>query len=88
MTLLPGEVHLADLFEGGLRPVIIVSREQLNRGTLYLGVPVTASRIEERRRYANYVFLSAGAGACAAMLRRTTGKTPGGTTRPCRRRCA
>ena len=62
MTVLPGEVHLADLFEGGMRPVIIVSREQLNRGTLYLGVPVTSSRVEERRRYANYVFLSAGAG--------------------------
>ena len=62
MTVLPGEVHLADLFEGGMRPVIIVSREQLNRGTLYLGVPVTSSRVEERRRYANYVFLSARAG--------------------------
>ncbi len=62
MTPLPGEVHLADLFEGGLRPVVIVSREQLNRGTLYLGVPVTSARVEERRRYGNYVFLQAGAG--------------------------
>lgn len=62
MTPLPGEVHLADLFEGGLRPVILVTREQLNRGTLYLGVPVTSSRVPERRRYANYVYLPAGTG--------------------------
>jgi mRNA-degrading endonuclease toxin of MazEF toxin-antitoxin module len=50
VTILPGEVHLADLFAGGMRPVVIVSREQLNRGTLYLGVPVTGSRVDERRR--------------------------------------
>jgi mRNA-degrading endonuclease toxin of MazEF toxin-antitoxin module len=66
VTILPGEVHLADLFEGGMRPIIIISREQLNRGTLYLGVPVTGSRVEERRRYANYVFLSAGTGGLRA----------------------
>jgi mRNA-degrading endonuclease toxin of MazEF toxin-antitoxin module len=62
MTTLPGEVHLADVFEGGMRPVVIVSREQLNRGTLFLGVPLTSSRVSERRKYANYVFLAAGVG--------------------------
>lgn len=62
MSVLPGEVHLADVFEGGLRPVIIVSREVLNRGSLFLCVPVTSSRVAERRRYANYVFLPAGTG--------------------------
>jgi mRNA-degrading endonuclease toxin of MazEF toxin-antitoxin module len=61
MTL-PGEVHLADMFEGGLRPIVIVSREQLNRGTLSLCVPFTSSRVSERRRYANYVFVPAGTG--------------------------
>lgn len=32
MTAQPGEVYLADIFEGGVRPVVIVSREQRNRG--------------------------------------------------------
>lgn len=59
MSVSPGDVYLADIFEGGTRPVIVVSREQLNRG---LVVPVTSSRVGERRRYANYVFLPAGAG--------------------------
>jgi len=62
MTVAPGEIYLADIFEGGTRPVIIVSREQLNRGGLYLAVPVTASRVQERRRFANYVYLPAGSG--------------------------
>ena len=62
MSVVPGEIHLADIFEGGTRPVIIVSRAQLNRGGLYLAVPVTSARVEERRRYANYVFLPAGTG--------------------------
>jgi len=62
MTMLPGDVHLADIFEGGVRPVVIVSRAELNRGTLFLCVPLTSSRVAERRRYANYVFLARGAG--------------------------
>jgi mRNA-degrading endonuclease toxin of MazEF toxin-antitoxin module len=41
---------------------VIVSREQLNCGGLFLAVPTTSSRVAERRRYRNYVFLSAGAG--------------------------
>lgn len=61
MSLQPGEVHLADIFEGGLRPVVVVSREELNRGTIVLAVPVTSARVNERRRYPNYVFLPAGA---------------------------
>ena len=62
MSAKPGEVHLADIFEGGTRPVVIVSREQLNRGSLFLCVPLTSSRVDERRKYANYVFLPAGTG--------------------------
>lgn len=60
--MLPGEVHLADVFEGGQRPIVIVSREQLNRGTSFLCVPFTSARVAERRRYANYVFVPAGTG--------------------------
>jgi mRNA-degrading endonuclease toxin of MazEF toxin-antitoxin module len=64
VSALPGEVYLADIFDGGKRPIIIVSREKLNRGSVYLAVPVTSSRVEERRAYANYVFLPAGAAGC------------------------
>jgi mRNA-degrading endonuclease toxin of MazEF toxin-antitoxin module len=42
--------HLADIFEGGTRPVVIVSREELNRGALCLAVPITSSRVDEWRR--------------------------------------
>jgi mRNA-degrading endonuclease toxin of MazEF toxin-antitoxin module len=45
-----------------VRPVVVVSRAELNRGTLFLCVPLTSSRVAERRRYANYVFLPRGAG--------------------------
>jgi mRNA-degrading endonuclease toxin of MazEF toxin-antitoxin module len=62
VSVQPGEVYIADIFEGGMRPVVIVSREQLNRGSLFLCVPVTSSRVDERRKYANYVFVAAGAG--------------------------
>ena len=47
--VLPGEIYLADIFEGGTRPVVIVSRAELNRGTVYLCVPLTSSRVAERR---------------------------------------
>ncbi len=66
MTLAAGDVYLADVFEGGTRPVVVVSRGELNRGTLFLVVPITSSRVAERRRYANYVFLPAGAGGLRA----------------------
>lgn len=45
MRLEPGDVYLADIFEGGTRPVVIVSREQLNRGALALVIPITSSRV-------------------------------------------
>jgi mRNA-degrading endonuclease toxin of MazEF toxin-antitoxin module len=61
VSLQPGEVYLADIFEGGKRPVVIVSRDELGRGTIVLAVPVTSARVNERRRYPNYVFLPAGA---------------------------
>lgn len=48
MSVIPGEVYLADIFEGGVRPVAVVSREQLNGGGLYLTVPITSARDTER----------------------------------------
>ena len=62
MSIAAGEVYLADVFRGGLRPIVIVSRDALNRGETVLCVPVTTARIAERRRYRNYVFLPRGAG--------------------------
>ncbi len=62
MTAEPGDIYPAAIFEGGTRPIIVVSRPELTRGTLILAVPVTSSRVAERRRYANYVFLPAGTG--------------------------
>lgn len=66
MSTEPGEVYLADIFEGGTRPIIVVSRPQLSRGTLLLAVPVTSARVAERRRYPNYVFLPEGTGGLRA----------------------
>ena len=63
MTPAPGEIYLADVFEGGTRPVVVVSRGELNRGTLFLVAPITSSRVSERRSYANYVFLPSGGGS-------------------------
>lgn len=62
MTRQPGEVWLADIFDGGRRPVVVVSRESLNRGDVVLCVPLTSSRIAERRAYRNFIFLARGSG--------------------------
>lgn len=43
MSFQPGEVYLADIFEGGTRPVVIVSRDELGRGSIALAVPVTSA---------------------------------------------
>jgi mRNA-degrading endonuclease toxin of MazEF toxin-antitoxin module len=58
----PGEVYLADIWEGGTRPIIVVSRPELSLGTVVLAVPVTSARIVERRRRKNFIFLPAGMG--------------------------
>ncbi len=62
MTREAGEVWVADIFDGGRRPVVVVSREVLNRGDVLLCVPLTSSRVAERRVYRNFVFLPSGAG--------------------------
>ena len=50
-----GEIYLADLFAGGRRPVLVVSRDALNRGRYVVIVPLTTSRFEQRRRLGNCV---------------------------------
>jgi mRNA-degrading endonuclease toxin of MazEF toxin-antitoxin module len=37
----PGELYYADLNEAGVRPVLIVSRESLNRGGYAVVLPLT-----------------------------------------------
>ncbi len=44
----PGEVYIADFPEAGPHPVIVVSREDLNRGHYALVVVCTSSRFEVR----------------------------------------
>ncbi len=44
----PGDLYYADLYEAGLRPVLIVSRESLNRGRYAVAVPLTSSHFDRR----------------------------------------
>ena len=60
MPLRPGEIYWVNLVDGGRRPVVIVSREELNRGHSVVGVGITSSRLELRRQSPNYVPFRAG----------------------------
>jgi mRNA-degrading endonuclease toxin of MazEF toxin-antitoxin module len=57
-----GEIWLTLFREGWERPAIIVSRNELNRGTTLLVVPCTSSQVETRAAYPNNVLLLAGTG--------------------------
>lgn len=56
----PGEIYMADFGSAGPHPVIIVSREALNRGRYALAVPCTSSRFVVRSTLANCVPFRAG----------------------------
>lgn len=56
----PGEIYLADFEEGGRHPVIVGSRETLNRGNDVLVVVCTAARFATRRNLPNCVPFQAG----------------------------
>lgn len=56
----PGDLYFADLYDAGMRPVLIVSRETLNRGGYAVAVPLTSSHFERRSRLPNCVPLRAG----------------------------
>lgn len=56
----PGEIYMADFGSAGPHPVIIVSREALNRGRYALAVPCTSSRFAVRSTLANCVPFRAG----------------------------
>ena len=59
-ALLPGEVYFARVESNLQRRVIVVSREQFNRGSYLIAVPTTTRRLEMRARLPNCVFLRAG----------------------------
>lgn len=56
----PGEIYMADFGSAGPHPVIVTSREKLNRGRYALVVPCTSSRFALRSRLANCVPFRAG----------------------------
>ena len=49
----PGEVYMADFAEAGPHPVIILSREELNRGRYALVVVCTSARFSVRSQLPN-----------------------------------
>lgn len=58
--MVPGEIYFADFVEGGPHPVIVVSREDLNRGHYALVVVCTSARFAVRRDLPNCVPFLAG----------------------------
>lgn len=55
-----GEIYMADFGSAGPHPVIVTSREALNRGRYALVVPCTSSRFAVRSKLANCVPFRAG----------------------------
>jgi mRNA-degrading endonuclease toxin of MazEF toxin-antitoxin module len=55
----PGEVYYADT-DAGRRPVIVLSREELNRGNWVVVVPITSTRFVVRSRLPHCVPFQAG----------------------------
>lgn len=56
----PGEIYMADFGPAGPHPVIVVSRETLNRGRYALIVACASARFAVRRKLANCVPFQAG----------------------------
>lgn len=58
--ILAGQVYWADLSDAGRRPVLVVSRESLNRGRYVTVIAFTTGRLVQRRTLANCVPFAAG----------------------------
>ena len=56
----PGQIYMADFGPAGPHPVIVISREPLNRGRYALVVPCTSSRLAVRSKLPNCVPFHAG----------------------------
>jgi mRNA-degrading endonuclease toxin of MazEF toxin-antitoxin module len=58
--ILPGEIYMADIPPGQQHPVVVVSREELNRGDYVVAALITSQRFAVRSKLANCVPLLAG----------------------------
>jgi mRNA-degrading endonuclease toxin of MazEF toxin-antitoxin module len=56
----PGEIYLADFEEMEPHPIVVVSREELNRGNWVAAVLTTSKRFEERSKQPHCVPFRAG----------------------------
>lgn len=56
----PGEIYMADFGPAGPHPVIVVSRQELNRGHYALAVVCTSARFAVRSKLSNCVPFRAG----------------------------
>lgn len=56
----PGEVDFADVDQAFPHPVVVVSREELNRGDYILAAVITSARYSVRSRLPNCVAITAG----------------------------
>ena len=56
----PGEIYMADFAEAGPHPVVVLSREELNRGRYTLVVVCTSARFAVRNQLPNCVPFRAG----------------------------
>jgi len=56
----PGEIYMADFPQAGLHPVIVISREELNRGHYAVVVVCTSARFALRSTLPNCVPFKAG----------------------------
>ena len=55
-----GEIYFADLYEAGIRPIVVVSRSSLNRGGYDVAIPMTSTNLERRSKLPNCVPFRAG----------------------------
>jgi mRNA-degrading endonuclease toxin of MazEF toxin-antitoxin module len=56
----PGEIYMADFGPAGPHPVVVISREELNRGRYALAVVCTSARFAVRSKLSNCVAFQAG----------------------------
>jgi mRNA-degrading endonuclease toxin of MazEF toxin-antitoxin module len=56
----PGQIYMADFGPAGPHPIIVVSREELNRGRYALAVVCTSARFAVRSKLSNCVPFQAG----------------------------
>jgi mRNA-degrading endonuclease toxin of MazEF toxin-antitoxin module len=56
----PGEIYVADVPPGQQHPVVVVSREDLNRGNYVVAALLTSKKFAVRSKLANCVPLRAG----------------------------